>query len=149
MERTSEGCEVCNENPSILFRFRSTILQEFNSLNTKVEMSTVWLHEITVLDIGYQEVNFQNEIFISVKSIHELYNYFVDCWVCIYTAFPEIMTLDGECSFTSEEFKENAKGIVVDLKISVIEAQNSIIKGERHHFLLRRTFDVAKSKRKH
>lgn len=66
----------------------------------------------------------------------------MDCWASVYSGFPDAIRLDRETAFVSDEFRQNAKDTGINLQLSGIEAHNSIGKGERYHYPLRRIYET-------
>ena len=102
----------------------------------------MYLNSKPVLHVVDTATNFQNAVFIRSKSAIDIWQDFLDCWVTVYTGFPEIIRLDRESSFVSDKFRNNAKDNGVDLQFSGIESHNAIGQGERYHHTLRRIFNI-------
>lgn len=58
--------------------------------------------------------------------------------------FSQIIRLDRQSMFVSDEFRNNAKDTGVDLQFSAIEALNAIEQRGIYHHILRRIFSIVK-----
>lgn len=85
---------------------------------------------------------FKNDLFIRSKSTGDLWNDFNNCWVIVNTGFQETIRLDLRSSFTSENFRNNAMDIGIDLKFRGIESNNAICQGEQFNNTLKRILNA-------
>jgi hypothetical protein len=65
---------------------------------------------------------------------------FIDIWCSIYTGYPERLRIDSESTFTSVKWKTLTEPRGITLRISGVEAHNSLGIGERYHGPLRRLY---------
>lgn len=144
LEQISEACTSCATYSNPPFRFRATIPPDKVISNRELSMDLMWLNKKAVLHIVDTSTLFQNAVFIRNQSSQNLWEEFVDCWVSVYTGFPEIVRLDRQSGFTSDNFRNYAKDVGVTLQFSGIESHNAIGPGERYHMSLRRVFNVLK-----
>jgi hypothetical protein len=63
----------------------------------------------------------------------------------VYTEPPDIVTTDADKNFISNEFKNEAKALLINVKEVPVEAHNSISKIERYHTPLRRAYNILRS----
>ena len=63
----------------------------------------------------------------------------------MYIGPPDIVTTDADKNFTSNEFKNEAKALLINVKEVSVEAHNSISKIERYYASLRRAYDILRS----
>jgi len=66
-------------------------------------------------------------------------------WLNVYTEPPDIVTTDAGKNFTSNEFKNEAKALLIDIKKVPVKTHNSISKIERYYVSLRRAYDILRS----
>ena len=148
LEEISQHCASCTTFSVPPFRFRATIPPEDIIFNREVAIDLMWLNGKPVLHVVDTATNFQNAVFLKSKSTDDIWNDFIDCWTSVHVGFPEIIRLDRESSFTSDQFRKNAKTVGVDLQFSGIESHNAIGQGERYHRPLRRVFNILKEEHK-
>lgn len=84
---------------------------------------------------------FQNSLFIRSQATKNVWKYFCTFLLTVNTDFSETIGLDLK-SFTSENFRNNAKDACVSLKFRAIESHNAIGLGERYHHTIRRIFNI-------
>ena len=63
-------------------------------------------------------------------------------WIDVYQGPPERIVHDAGKKFTSDEFKQNAGALAVEVKEVPVEAHHSIGKVERYHGPLRRAYEI-------
>jgi len=67
----------------------------------------------------------------------------------VYTEPSDIITTDTGKNFTSNEFKNEAKALSINIKKVPVKAHNSISKIERYHTPLRHAYDILRSELPH
>ncbi len=60
----------------------------------------------------------------------------------MYQGLPNIIVSDAGKNFVSEEFRQHALSLDIDIKEILVKAYNSIGKVERYHSPLRRAYDI-------
>lgn len=105
-------------------------------------MDLMWLENNPVFHIVYIETGLKNAVFIKDKLVTSLCSDFFNCWESVYRVFLKTNGLYREKSFKSTEFGENADDLWIEHILSVIEACNSIRKGERYYHPLRRIVSI-------
>lgn len=94
------------------------------------------------------ETKFLNAIFLERKSTTSMWRQFFYCWTLFHIGFPKITMLDRAWSFNSEDFRNKAKEVGVDMQFREIEFFNYMRKGEGYHRPLRLIFNILKTEYK-
>jgi len=63
----------------------------------------------------------------------------------MHTKAPEYIVHDAGRNFASQEFRQNANALNIEVKEVPVEAHNSVGKVERYHGPVRRAYDIIKA----
>jgi hypothetical protein len=74
------------------------------------------------------------------QSSDGIWDAFIDIWCSIYTGYPDRLRIDSGSAFTSVKWKTLTEFRGITLRISGVEAHNSLGIGERYHGPLRRVY---------
>ena len=79
--------------------------------------------------------------FCPSRSTTDIWHSFLACWSTAYVGHPDIIRVDQESAFTSQEFEKLAHRNGIHIQLSGVQSHNAIGPGERYHQPLRRIFN--------
>lgn len=103
------------------------------------------LNQRSVLHALDRDTKFSAACFLNDESTFQARQAFLCIWVTTYVGFPEILALDQDAQFCSDEQCSLAQGSGISLHHSGVERHNAIGNGERYHSYLRRVFHKVQS----
>ena len=103
---------------------------------------SLYLDGKPVLHVVDEATAFQAAKFLKDMSAKTTWDTLRICWIDIYQGPPDIIISDAGKNFASEEFRQHAATIDIDIKEVLVEAHNSVGKVERYHGPLRRAYEI-------
>ena len=151
LQEISDACDTCQRFGPRPLRFKATIPDE-NKLVFGQELSIdlMWIDGKALLHVVDTATRFSNATFLDSsdqnygQSVEGIWLAFLECWCSMYTGYPDRLRTDAGSVFTSPRWKEIAKMAGIELRLSGIEAHNSLGIGERYHEPLRRIYRKVK-----
>lgn len=107
------------------FRFGASVPPKAIIFNREISTDLMWVNNKPVLHVVVTAIKFQNAVFFKSKYTKEVWKDFIEFWISVYIIFPEIIRLDRESSLPSENFRNNAKYVKLDIKRSGIKSHNA------------------------
>ena len=141
MEKITKHCHQCQLHGKAPGRFKFTLQDDYN-FNYKVIVDMMWIDEKIVLHVVDEATSFQAARFLKSRSAKDAWEALQECWIDTYQGPPDYIVTDAGTNFASEEFRNRAKVMTVQVEEVPVEAHNSIGKIERYHGPLRRAFRV-------
>jgi transposase InsO family protein len=102
----------------------------------------MYLDSKPVLHVIDEATAFQAARFLRDLSTKTTWETLRICWINVYQGPPNIIISDAGKNFASEEFRQHASSLNIDIKEIPVEAYNSIRKVERYHSPLRRVYEI-------
>ena len=130
------ACDICQKTGPKPRRFKVTF-PEVCVFNRKLAIDLCWIFGDPVLHIVDLGTNFNSASFLSGESTDACWKAFLECWVTMYTGYPETIRADQGSIFKSKNWKTLCDEQGIDLQLSGIEDHHSLGAGEQQHYPLR------------
>ncbi|KHJ31985.1 hypothetical protein EV44_g3850 [Erysiphe necator] len=104
----------------------------------------MYIDSSPVLHVVDEATRFQSAKWLKNMSSQHIWEALRMCWIDVYLGPPDISNHDTDTNFTSHEFLQNAKALVIETKIAPVESANSMGIVERYHKPLRRAYEIIK-----
>ena len=135
-------CQRLGSQPT---RFKTTLhsLQQVKFCE-ELSMDLMFIEGKAILHIVDSAIRFSSAIFLDSQgqnygqSVNGIWLAFLESWCILYTGFPNRVRTDAGSVSTSSRWKEMAESVGTELRISGVDARNSLGIEERIHTLLRR-----------
>ncbi|KAI1000129.1 hypothetical protein K3495_g8070 [Podosphaera aphanis] len=118
---------------------------EFNYL---IIINVLYIDRKPMLHVIDSSTNFDASRFLTNMTTLTIWNTLCYCWIDTYQGPPHQIVHDAGKNFASDEFRQLAKSMSIDIKEVPVESHNSIGLVERYHALLRRAFNIIKEELK-
>jgi di/tripeptidase len=110
--------------------------------NWCIVVDVMYLDSKPVLHVVDVATAFQAAKFLKDMSAKTTWDTLRICWIDVYQGPPDIIISDAGKNFASEEFRQHAATMDIDIKEIPVEAHNSVGKVERYHGPLRRAYEI-------
>lgn len=144
LEHLTRYCHSCQMNGRSPGRFRFTIKDDCE-FNYMVIVDVMYLDGKPVLHVVDEATAFNAARFLPEISAKATWDALRLCWIDTYQGPPDFIVTDAGRNFASEEFRNNAKTMDVQVKEVPTEAHNSVGKIERYHGPLRRAYTIIRA----
>ena len=142
--KSCNTCQILGSQPT---RFKTTLptIQDVK-FGEEISMDLMFIEGKAILHIVDTATRFSSAIFLDSQgnnygqSVNGVWLAFLEAWCTLYTEFPNRIRTDAGSVFTSPRWREMAESVGIELRISGVEAHNSLGIEERLHAPLRRIF---------
>ncbi len=141
IEHLTKYCHYCQLYGKAPSRFRFTLKDDYD-FNHCVIVDVMYLDSKPVLHVIDEATAFQAARFLRDMTAKTTWETLRVCWIDVYQGPPDIIVSDAGKNFASEEFRQHASSLDIDIKEVPVEAHNSIGKVERYHGPLRRAYEI-------
>jgi hypothetical protein len=141
IEHLTKYCHYCQLHGRAPGRFRFTLKDDYE-FNYCIIIDVMYLDSKPVLHVVDEATAFQAARFLRDMSAKTTWEALRVCWIDVYQGPPDIIVSDAGKNFASEEFRQHASSLNIDIKEVPVEAHNSIGKIERYHGPLRRAYEI-------
>ena len=147
LRRVSENCDTCQRISQAPMRFKVTLPSEKDLVfGEELSMDLMFIDRNAILHVLDTATRFSSATFLDSngseygQTAYGVWLAFLECWCTLYTGYPNRLRTDYGSIFTSPKWKELTNENGIQLRISGIEAHNSLGIGERLHDPLRRIY---------
>lgn len=146
-----QSCDTCQRIGPTQVRFKATLSTEENPVLGEVFSAyLMFLDEDAVLHVVDTATRFSEATFLDksteyTQSVESVWLAFLETWCTQCSGIPDRLRTDAGSVFTSSRWKQLTKEDGIKLRISGVEAHNSVGIGERLHASLRRIYRKVKS----
>jgi hypothetical protein len=150
LEEISNACQVCQRLGPKPVRFKVSIPEEDLVFGDEVSIDLMFLDGSAVLHVVDTATRFSAAGFLDDhgaaygQSVNGVWLAFIEIWCTMYVGYPNRLRTDSGSIFTTSKWKNLTDMAGITLRISGIEAHNSLGIGERLHGPLRRIYRKVK-----
>jgi hypothetical protein len=141
------SCSTCQRYSSKPLRLKTTLPSgEELSSGSELPMNLMFINGKTVLHVTDSATRFSAATFLDLhsesygQSSDCIWDAFTDIWHSIYTGYPDRLLVDSGSAFMNVKWKTITESRGITLRISGVEAHNSLGIEERYHGQLRRVY---------
>ncbi|KAI0994429.1 hypothetical protein K3495_g13753 [Podosphaera aphanis] len=147
LEHLTKFCHYCQMNGKLPGRFKFTLKNDYE-FNYSIIIDVLYIDGKPVLHVIDSSTNFGASRFLTNMTALTTWNTLRYCWIDTYQGPPDQIVHDAGKNFASDEFRQLAKSMSIDIKEVPVESHNSIGLVERYHAPLRRAFNIIKEELK-
>lgn len=142
LEEINKACNTCQKFGPKPVRFKASLPTEELVFGDELSMDLQWIDGEPILHVINTATKFSAATFLETYglSTEGVWTAFMECWCSLYTGFPNRLRTDAGSIFTSPRWKEITDSAGVTMRISGVEAHNSLGAGEALHHPLRQIF---------
>jgi len=147
LEQISDACNTCQRFGPAPVRFKATLPSEDEIVfGEELSIDLMFIDGKAILHIVDTATRFSAATFLDPpnaeygQSVNGVWLAFLETWCTLYTGYPNRLRTDFGSIFTSPRWKNYTDTSGIQLRISGIEAHNSLGVGERLHAPLRRIY---------
>ena len=144
IKHLTKVCEQCQLHGKAPGRFKFT-LKDDHEFNYSIIVDIFYLEDGPVLHVVDSATAFNAGKFLREVSARATWEALRICWIDAYQGPPEYIVHDAGRNFASQEFRQNANTLNIEVKEVPVEAHNSVGKVERYHGPVRRAYDIIKA----
>jgi hypothetical protein len=148
LHEISKACDTCQRYGPKPLRFIASIpTEDAMVFGEELSIDLMWVYGGAVLHIIDTATRFSSSTFLDKynsnygQSVDGIWTAFIETWCTAYTGYPNRLRTDAGSVFVSPRFKELTNLAGIELRISGVEAHNSLAIGERLHAPLRRVHE--------
>ena len=148
LREISESCDTCQRLGPNPIRFKATLPSVDDIIfGEELSIDLMFIDSEAVLHVVDTATRFSAATFLKDYglSVEGIWLAFIEAWCTIHTGYPNRLRTDAGSVFTSSRWKELTDMSGTELRISGVEAHNSLGIGERLHAPLRRIFRKIKN----
>lgn len=113
--------------------------------NHSIYVDILYIDETPVIHVVDEATRFQAARFLPSMASSSVWEALRECWFDTYLGPPDIITHDARTNFTSTEFRQYTKSLIIFVKEVPVEAANSIGIVGRYHLPHRRAYQIIKA----
>jgi len=140
LEDISKACATCQRFTPKPQSFQVSVPKGI-VFNQDLALDLMFLDSMAVLHVVDTQTHFSSAIFLQGQSVEDIWYAFLECWVTLYSGYPDVIKVDQGPQFSSPRWKQITDMVGIKLKLSGVESHNSIGSGERYHAPLRRLYN--------
>jgi hypothetical protein len=139
LEEISNACQMCQRLGPKPVRFKVSIPEEDLVFGDEVSIDLMFLIGSAFLHVVDTETRFSAAGFLDDhgaaygQSVHDVWLAFIETWCTMYVGYSNRIRTDSGSIFTTSKWKNLSDMTGITIRISGIEAQNSLDIGERLH----------------
>lgn len=137
-------CHQCQMNQKSPGRFKFTLKDDYN-FNYAIIVDVMYLNSKPILHVVDEATSFQAARFLKDMTAKTTWNTLRQCWIDTYLGPPDYIVHDAGKNFASDDFRQQAKSMAIEIEQVPVEAHNAVGKVERYHTPLRRAYDIISS----
>jgi len=141
LKTITKYCHQCQMHSKSPGRFKFTLKDDYE-FNYSVIADVLWINGDAVLQVVDDATSFGAAGFLPDMSATTTWNKLRQLWIDTYLGPPEKIVHDAGKNFASDEFRQLASSMSIQVKEVPVEAHNSIGKVERYHAPLRRAYEI-------
>lgn len=122
-------------------RFKFTLKDEFE-FNYSVIIDILYLEGKPVLHVVDSATSFNAARFLKDMSAKSAWDTLRECWIDTYQGPPKYVVHNAGKNFSLNEFRQQAKSLVITVKEVPVEVHNSVGLVERYHAPLHRAYQI-------
>lgn len=142
LEEINNACSTCQKFGPKPVSFKASLPPEKLVFGDELSMDLQWIDGEAVLHVIDTATKFSSATFLDLygHSTEGIWTAFVECWCSLYTGFPNRIRTDAGSAFTTPRWKEITDTAGITMRISGVEAHNSLGVGEALHHPLRQIY---------
>lgn len=147
LKEISESCQTCQKLGPKPIRFKASIpIEDQLVFGSELSIDLMFIDSKAILHIVDSATRFSSAVFLDDygQRVEGIWNAFIDIWCTMYTGFPNRRRTDAGPVFTSTRWRHITDMTGIEIRISGVEAHNSLGIGERLHDPLRRIYRMFK-----
>ena len=148
LREISESCDICQRLGPEPILFKATLPSVDDIIfGEELSIDLMFIDSEVVLHVVDTATRFSAATFLKEygQSVEGIWLAFIEAWCTIYTGYPNRLRTDAGSVFTSPRWKYLTDMSRIELRVSAVEAHNSLGIGERLHAPLRHIYRKIKS----
>jgi transposase InsO family protein len=148
LQNISKSCETCQRLGPKPIQFKVSLPKEEDLIfGEELSIDLMFLGGKAVLHIVDTATRFSAATFLDShtatygQSVEGVWLALIETWFTLYTGYPNRLRTDAGSIFSSPRWRQLSEMVGISLRISGIEAHNSLGIGERLHEPLRRIYE--------
>jgi hypothetical protein len=149
LDDIATSCETCQRLGAKPLRFCASIPEDIDKsiFSDDLSIDHFWIRGAAILQVVDIATRFTAATYLDKygasfgQSVDGIWAAFLDCWITMYTGYPNPLHTDVGSIFASPRWKQLAEAAGIQLQISGVESHNSIGVGETLFATLRRIYN--------